>query len=48
MRHTIFGEVADDASQKVVDTIATTRTGAGDRPVNDVVIERVEIERVAE
>ena len=46
MRHTIFGEVADDASQKVVDTIASTRTGAGDRPVDDVVIERVEIERV--
>ncbi len=32
MRHTIFGEVADDESRKVVDAIATTRTGAGDRP----------------
>jgi peptidyl-prolyl cis-trans isomerase A (cyclophilin A) len=46
MRHTIFGEVTDDASQKVIDAIAGTRTGAGDRPVDDVVIERIEIERV--
>ncbi len=44
-RHTIFGEVEDQASQKVVDTIATTRTGAGDRPVEPVVIETVEVER---
>jgi len=45
-KHTIFGEVADDDSRKVVDTIASTRTGQGDRPLQDVVIERVEIERV--
>lgn len=44
-KHTIFGEVTDDDSRKVVDSIATTRTGAGDRPVQDVVIERIEIER---
>ncbi len=44
-RHTIFGQVADEASVKVVDAIANTPTGAGDRPVQDVVIERVEIER---
>ena len=43
-RHTIFGEVADDASKAVVDAIATTRTGRGDRPTEDVVIERVTIE----
>ena len=42
-RHTIFGKVADEASRKVVDTIATTRTGAMDRPVEDVVIESIEI-----
>ncbi len=42
-RHTIFGEVADPASQKVVDAIATTATGPGDRPVDAVVIESVEI-----
>jgi peptidyl-prolyl cis-trans isomerase A (cyclophilin A) len=44
-RHTIFGEVTDPDSQKVVDTIATTPTSPGDRPQRDVVIERVEIER---
>ena len=44
-KHTIFGEVADDDSRKVVDTIATTRTAAQDRPVEDVVLERVEIQR---
>jgi len=44
-KHTIFGEVADEDSKKVVDSIATTRVGPGDRPVQDIVIERVEIER---
>ncbi|WP_121258774.1 peptidylprolyl isomerase [Nocardioides ferulae] len=42
-RHTIFGEVADQASRDVVDAIATTATGPGDRPVDPVVIESVEI-----
>jgi peptidyl-prolyl cis-trans isomerase A (cyclophilin A) len=46
MRHTIFGEVADAESRKIVDTIGATRTGAGDRPVQDIVIERIEVERV--
>lgn len=44
-KHTIFGEVADDASRRVVDAIAATRTGAQDRPVEPVVIESVVIER---
>lgn len=44
-RHTIFGEVADEQSRQVVDTIATAKTGANDRPVEDVVIQRVEIVR---
>jgi peptidyl-prolyl cis-trans isomerase A (cyclophilin A) len=43
-KHTIFGQVADEASAKVVDSIANTPTAPGDRPINDVVIERVEIE----
>lgn len=43
-KHTIFGEVADQASRDVVDQLSTVRTGAMDRPVEDVVIERVEIE----
>ena len=42
-KHTIFGEVADQESRDVVDKIGTTATGAGDRPVDPVVIERVEI-----
>jgi len=43
MRHTIFGEVSDEASKKVVDEIAAVPTGAADRPVEDVVITTVEI-----
>jgi peptidyl-prolyl cis-trans isomerase A (cyclophilin A) len=42
-KHTIFGEVADADSRAVVDSIAGTQTGRADRPVNDVVIERIEI-----
>ena len=44
-KHTIFGEVADQSSRDVVDAIATTATGAMDRPVDPVVIESVEIAR---
>ncbi len=46
-KHTIFGEVADQASRDVVDRIATTPTGAMDRPTTDVVVEKVTVERVA-
>src|SRR3982750_3195189 len=42
-KHTIFGEVADQESRDVVDAIGTTAVGAGDRPVDPVVIESVEI-----
>jgi len=44
-KHTIFGEVADQESRTVVDTIARTKVGGGDRPVQDVVIERVTVDR---
>jgi peptidyl-prolyl cis-trans isomerase A (cyclophilin A) len=44
-KHTIFGEVADDQSRKVVDSIATTKVGRNDRPAQDVVINSVTIER---
>ncbi|RYP82555.1 peptidylprolyl isomerase [Nocardioides guangzhouensis] len=44
-KHTIFGEVADQASRDVVDAIATTATGPMDRPVEPVVITTVEIVR---
>ncbi|QIK84757.1 peptidylprolyl isomerase [Sanguibacter sp. HDW7] len=43
-KHTIFGEVADDASRKVVDAIATSKTRPGDRPLEDIVINSVTIE----
>ncbi|GHE03900.1 peptidylprolyl isomerase [Streptomyces alanosinicus] len=44
-KHTIFGEVTDEASQKTVDTIAGAQTNPrNDRPVKDVVIESVVIE----
>ena len=42
-KHTIFGEVADEESRKVVDAIVGVRTGAMDRPVEPVVVESVEI-----
>lgn len=44
-KHTIFGEVADEASRKVVDAIAAVPTGAGDRPETDVVISEIVIEK---
>lgn len=44
-KHTIFGEVNDGASQKVIDAIATAQTNPRtDRPVSDVVIESVVVE----
>src|SRR4051795_5775078 len=42
-RHTIFGEVADPESQKVVDAIATTATDRSDRPTDPVVIESITV-----
>ena len=42
-RHTIFGEVADADSRAVVDAIAAVRTDRGDRPVEPVVIESVDV-----
>ena len=42
-KHTIFGEVSDQASRDVVDAIETTPTGPGDAPVDPVVIERVTV-----
>lgn len=41
--HTIFGEVEDVESQKVVDAIAKVATDRYDRPMDDVTIETVEI-----
>jgi peptidyl-prolyl cis-trans isomerase A (cyclophilin A) len=43
-RHTIFGEVV--SGQDVVDAIAVTPTDRSDRPLDDVVIQHIAIERV--
>jgi peptidyl-prolyl cis-trans isomerase A (cyclophilin A) len=42
-KHTIFGEVADDASRAVVDALGAVKTGAGDRPVEPVVLHSIDI-----
>ena len=42
-KHTIFGEVADQAGRDVVDAIAAVPTGRNDKPIDPVVIESVEI-----
>ncbi|MEV5873826.1 peptidylprolyl isomerase [Streptomyces sp. NPDC052101] len=44
-KHTIFGEVTDEASKKVVDAIASVPTGRNDRPAKDVRIESVVVEK---
>lgn len=41
-RHTIFGQVA--SGYDVVETISKVPTGSQDRPVDDVMIERIDIE----
>ncbi|NLT26819.1 MAG: peptidylprolyl isomerase [Microbacteriaceae bacterium] len=45
-KHTIFGEVADDESKRVVDAIEQVEKDARDRPLDDVVIESVTVEQV--
>jgi peptidyl-prolyl cis-trans isomerase A (cyclophilin A) len=45
MKHSIFGEVADQASREVVDAIGAVETASQDRPKVDVVINSVTVER---
>ena len=45
-KHTIFGEVVDDASKAVVDAIAKVPTGAQDRPLEPVVLQSIEVAAV--
>ena len=42
-RHSVFGEV--ESGMDVVRKIGTTKTGANDRPVKDVVIQTIKIDR---
>ena len=42
-RHTVFGQIMDEESYKVLDEIANVETGAQDRPVEDVVIDTIEV-----
>ncbi|MBP2620847.1 bifunctional Cof-type HAD-IIB family hydrolase/peptidylprolyl isomerase [Streptococcus panodentis] len=42
-RHTVFGQLADEASYEILDQIAAVETGSMDKPVDDVVIETIEV-----
>jgi peptidyl-prolyl cis-trans isomerase A (cyclophilin A) len=42
-KHTIFGEVTDQAGRDVVDAIATAKTGAQDRPAEEILITSITI-----
>ncbi len=43
-KHSVFGQVFE--GMEVVDSIASVRCGAGDKPLHDVVIEGIDIENV--
>jgi peptidyl-prolyl cis-trans isomerase A (cyclophilin A) len=43
-KHTVFGEVADEASREVVDKMAAVATDHNDKPHDDVVIESISFE----
>jgi peptidyl-prolyl cis-trans isomerase A (cyclophilin A) len=45
-KHTIFGEVADDASKRVVDAIEAVPTDGRDKPLDDVVITGIDVENL--
>ena len=46
-KHTIFGAVADEASQRVVDAIEAVPTDARDKPLTPVVIESITVDEVS-
>lgn len=42
-RHTVFGQLADQASFEVLDVIAGVETDRADKPLEDVIIESIEV-----
>ena len=42
-RHTVFGQLVDEASYEVLDKIAAVETASMDKPLEDVVIETIEV-----
>ncbi|WP_159542780.1 bifunctional Cof-type HAD-IIB family hydrolase/peptidylprolyl isomerase [Streptococcus halichoeri] len=42
-RHTVFGQLVDEASYRVLDAIAAVETGAQDKPLEDVTIQTIEV-----
>ena len=45
-KHTVFGDVVDEDSRKVVDKIGLVATDGRDRPLDDEVIQSITIEKV--
>jgi peptidyl-prolyl cis-trans isomerase A (cyclophilin A) len=45
-KHTIFGEVVDEESKRVVDAIEAVETDGRDKPLKDVVIESITVTEV--
>lgn len=45
-KHTVFGEVADEESKRVVDAIEGVTTDGRDKPLEDVVIQSVDVEQL--
>lgn len=43
-RHTVFGQIADAASFEVLDKIASVETDFADKPLEDVIIESMEVQ----
>jgi len=43
-KHTVFGDVVDEVSRKVVDQIQAVATDSRDKPMDDVIIESITIE----
>jgi cyclophilin family peptidyl-prolyl cis-trans isomerase len=43
-KHTIFGQVIE--GQDIVDNIGNVKTASGNKPLEDVVLEKLEIKKV--